>query len=780
MLCKEVFIKMKKNAEKAIVSGLIVVFVMSLVVGLLPYDLVQPVSAASSKKAPIHINNTAGGTLSYYQVNINITYDSDMNNNFTDIRVKNETAGAFVPYWIEDKVDGSYANIWFNATNIPASGWTNSTYFLYYGDAAAGSTSNGTNTFEFFDGFDDVGGEEGLQSISQTDLGWAGETAETDWVGMVTMEDYNGIWIVVYAYGGLHGAGNGKQYIRFSDDQGQNWSDENKLVNGTNVSGFPIEPHTGGSGASSAQLIVAPNGSLLIHIWEQDVGVEFKGIYQYRSTDNGASWTDEGRIVENDDLMFGADYVVVDNVIYTPFQISDPPSPPDYPAHTVLYKSLNNGTTWTFVSNVTNISDGTNEGAIEYIGNDTLLLIMRDDSSANTYRRESTDMGETWGALTTITSELAALGLEAGVLNCMRMRRFFDEPADRIYMYGRDRGSSPHEMVILISEDNGTTWSTMFKPNPGDDVERGDILKRNSTTYYMLMHDDGISGAAEIYEYLFERTEIAVLDTAKWIVVDADTYSVSNSEIHLSVDGSVKTQSNFSYGTAAKVKAVATEQDIEFVAYYNGFIYTDNFLQIINSDVLANDNFDAITQESKKDGSVSLATTDGLGDIRNSHTYEIRRLSDSVCYYQDDNLIDNETNTTCIPTGDLPILLSVWDSTQVSTMSVDWVLVRKYASSEPTAQLGTEQTAGEGGTYEITLLTGWNIIGWTDTTTRTAHYIGTDIGSNCTYITERNKTTGNYVNHNMAGPESEDNFVIERGWGYYAYLTAETVWNRTA
>ena len=98
--------------------------------------------------------------------------------------------------------------------------------------------------------------------------------------------------------------------------------------------------------------------------------------------------------------------------------------------------------------------------------------------------------------------------------------------------------------------------------------------------------------------------------------------------------------------------------------------------------------------------------------------------------------------------------------------------------SSPYKTFTTQSTGG--GAYEITLFTGWNIIGWTDTTTRTAHYIGTDIGSNCTYISERNKTSGNYVNHNMAGPEEEDNFAIERGWGYYAYLTAETVWNRTA
>lgn len=159
---------MNKNIEKAIVSGLIAVFVMSLLAGLMPYDMVQLASAAGSIKAPIHINNTAGGALSYYQVNLNVTYDSDMNNDFSDIRVKNETAGVSVPYWIEDKVDGSYANIWFKG-NV-SSGWDNNTHALYYGDAGASSASNGTNTFEFFDDF--------LGSSIDTNK-WEGATGQT-------------------------------------------------------------------------------------------------------------------------------------------------------------------------------------------------------------------------------------------------------------------------------------------------------------------------------------------------------------------------------------------------------------------------------------------------------------------------------------------------------------------------------------------------------------------------------------------------------------------------
>lgn len=109
-----------------------------------------------TKKAPIHINNTGGPILTYYQIPLNITYDNDMNDDFSDIRVKNETLGMWVPCWNESAVDSSWNKIWFNATNIPGSSWCNNTYYLYYGNSSASSVSNITTTFLFGDDFENT------------------------------------------------------------------------------------------------------------------------------------------------------------------------------------------------------------------------------------------------------------------------------------------------------------------------------------------------------------------------------------------------------------------------------------------------------------------------------------------------------------------------------------------------------------------------------------------------------------------------------------------------
>jgi len=107
---------------------------------------------------PIYINNIGGSEQTYYQVLLNVSYDSDMQPDFDDLRVKyyNGVELVSIPYWIEDKVDSEWCKLWFNATYIPANSWCNNSYRLYYGDNIANSESDGEATFEFFDDFESL------------------------------------------------------------------------------------------------------------------------------------------------------------------------------------------------------------------------------------------------------------------------------------------------------------------------------------------------------------------------------------------------------------------------------------------------------------------------------------------------------------------------------------------------------------------------------------------------------------------------------------------------
>jgi len=108
-------------------------------------------NASWSKKREIKINNTGGSALTYYQVFVNLT-DTPINE--TSLRVVNETSDATVPHWCENITDENCTKLWFNNTGIPASAWQNDTYYVYYDEPSASSTSNGDNTFVFFDDFE--------------------------------------------------------------------------------------------------------------------------------------------------------------------------------------------------------------------------------------------------------------------------------------------------------------------------------------------------------------------------------------------------------------------------------------------------------------------------------------------------------------------------------------------------------------------------------------------------------------------------------------------------
>jgi hypothetical protein len=104
----------------------------------------------------ITINNTQNSnTLTDYQVVINLTYSSNMQPDFSDIRFTwyNSTNGSEIeiPYWIESKSNSQWAYVWVKVPYIPAS--SNTTIYVYYGNPSATSLSNGTATFDYFDDF---------------------------------------------------------------------------------------------------------------------------------------------------------------------------------------------------------------------------------------------------------------------------------------------------------------------------------------------------------------------------------------------------------------------------------------------------------------------------------------------------------------------------------------------------------------------------------------------------------------------------------------------------
>ena len=104
-----------------------------------------------SRRQLVTITNSGSGQTDY-QVRLPITYDSDMQADFDDLRFAN-ASGTALDYWLETKTDNTSAIVWVEVDTV--AGASDTSVYVYYGNAAVNSASNGFNAFPLFDDFND-------------------------------------------------------------------------------------------------------------------------------------------------------------------------------------------------------------------------------------------------------------------------------------------------------------------------------------------------------------------------------------------------------------------------------------------------------------------------------------------------------------------------------------------------------------------------------------------------------------------------------------------------
>ncbi len=104
------------------------------------------VDANFTRMKEITLTNMGNETVEPYVVDLSLSFDTDMQSDFGDIRFRDEQ-GTLLSYWIREKRNRSYAEVLVEYPCLPA----NSTekMYLFYGNAAAESQSDFSSVFDW-------------------------------------------------------------------------------------------------------------------------------------------------------------------------------------------------------------------------------------------------------------------------------------------------------------------------------------------------------------------------------------------------------------------------------------------------------------------------------------------------------------------------------------------------------------------------------------------------------------------------------------------------------
>lgn len=337
--------------------------------------------------------------------------------------------------------------------------------------------------------------------------------APNDWHGRPAAEVVNGVVVMVYKTATAHNLNDGILHIKFSDDYGATWSDEDKTLAGVAVTNFPMNPPDLGAGEDCQEpwLITAPNGDLLLHMWKDDYGVTQHGTWQSRSTDDGATWTIPAQILPvglaGPDGMFATDdHFVYNDVIYVVGRYF---SANWADCKMLVIKSADNGTTWDWVSDITNNTPTVVEAGMEYVGNDTIVVVMRGNNL--TWRSFSHDMGLTWTAAEDVSSSLWAIAGRHRINTGAHLRGEANWWNDTyLIMHGFIWTGTGRRPVLWISQDSGLTWAFAYQPVDVETADGGycDMFYNPNTDQYVLLTYSGLTTAADVKQHNLTITGI--------------------------------------------------------------------------------------------------------------------------------------------------------------------------------------------------------------------------------------------------------------------------------
>ncbi|MEZ4104349.1 MAG: DUF2341 domain-containing protein [Candidatus Paceibacterota bacterium] len=101
----------------------------------------------------VRVVNDDNQAYSSTSVKLNISYESGMKSDFTDLRFTSGDGITEIPFWVEDYTASTDAQVWVLIPNLPAN--SQAVLQMYYGSSTATTISSGSSVFNAFDDFED-------------------------------------------------------------------------------------------------------------------------------------------------------------------------------------------------------------------------------------------------------------------------------------------------------------------------------------------------------------------------------------------------------------------------------------------------------------------------------------------------------------------------------------------------------------------------------------------------------------------------------------------------
>jgi hypothetical protein len=105
-----------------------------------------------TRRDAITVEGSYSGAQSNYPVKLTLPYDTAMKPDFSDLRFTDSSGTLLLSYWVESETNSSSALVWVKVPSVPIAPGT-VVFYVYYGNPAALSMSNGDTTFTLFDTF---------------------------------------------------------------------------------------------------------------------------------------------------------------------------------------------------------------------------------------------------------------------------------------------------------------------------------------------------------------------------------------------------------------------------------------------------------------------------------------------------------------------------------------------------------------------------------------------------------------------------------------------------